>query len=116
MEHTRTGEAYAFTTFPDSCVNVPQLIYQASEDSGKAEIWRRKFPEYNADNLHTQGVLELKNCPYVFVHYNHPVISLISMNPEIVGTDISTCQRVDSEWYKLDPDVHAASCKIIRDR
>jgi hypothetical protein len=116
MEHTSTGECYAFTTFPETSTSIPQMIYQTSDDCSKADIWRRKFPEYNADNLETQGVLEMKNCPYVFVHQNHPVISLITMNPEMVGTDINTCARVDSEWYKITHEVHSSSCRAIKDR
>jgi len=116
MEHTDTGEAYAFTTFPETTVNIPQLLYETSEDCSKADIWRRKFPEYNSDNLETQGVLEIKSCPYIFVHEKHPVISLISMNPEMVGTNLETCGRVDSEWYKITPEVLASSCNAIRSR
>jgi hypothetical protein len=36
------------------------------------------------------------------------------MNPEIVGTDISGCARVDTDWYKMMPSVHLSSCQAIR--
>jgi hypothetical protein len=89
-------------------------LYEASEDCSKAAQWRQRFPDYNAANLETQGVLDIKNCPYTFVNHNHPVISLLKTNPEKLSGNLETYGQVDNEWYKVTRDVMSNAVQTLR--
>ena len=60
--------------------------------------WRKDYPKYNATNIETEGVLEVQNCPYVFVHQDHPVISLLRHNASLIGCNIDAQPKIDNEW------------------
>lgn len=113
-EFTDSGRAFAFTAIPNSTLNYPQVIYETSENTVKADLWREKFPNYTKSNLESEGVLHIQNCPYKFVHHRHPVVSLMHHNPQLIGAELNSCEKVDGEWYKVTPEIFNSSCQAIR--
>lgn len=71
------------------------------------------FPTFNADNLHTNGVLDMHNCPYVFVNQSHPVIHLLRQNESLLGVSIDTVPKMDNEWYKLARPLMTSCCTTV---
>eukprot|EP00961_Rhodomonas_salina_P178152 2402635-Rhodomonas_salina.5 len=113
-EITETGDRYAYTVLPDSSMNTPHVLYQADSDFKGSNQWRQQYKEYNASNLDTQGILEVKNCPYVFVKDSHPVIAVLRANTELIGQNIDNMPKIDGEWYKLSRNVLQQCCSALR--
>lgn len=79
-EVVETGEKYTFTTLPNTSINHPYVLYEAAEEHEEARRWTALYPAFNSNNLEEQDVLTINNCPFVFVHENHPVIELLRLN------------------------------------
>jgi hypothetical protein len=115
-EHTDTGECYAFTALPNTHNPTPLVIFEADASAQTSQEWRRMYAEYTDRNLDTHNVLEVANQNYVFVHENHPVISLLKANSDLLGTEISDDKRIDGEWYKVSKTVLATCCNTLRSK
>lgn len=111
-----TGERYTYTALPTSSVNVPYSLFEADSKTQDSQMWRRKYKEYNASNLDTHGVLEVKTCPYVFVSDKHPVIDVLRANRDLIGSDIDTHTKMDGCWFKVSRPVLAQCCHALRSR
>jgi len=111
-----TGDKYTYTALPKSSVSSPYTLFEADSRTQDSQNWRKKYSEYNGTNLETQGVLEVKNCPYVFVKDTHPVIDVLRDNRELIGSDIDTHQKIDNEWFKVARQVHHQCCNALRSR
>lgn len=109
-----TGDKYTFTTIPNTSVNVPSVLYEAGEAQTEAALWRKAFPTFNGSNLETQGVLNIDNCPYVFINQNHPAVNLMRVNKQALGVDIDTATKMDDEWYKVAQPLFQTACQAIR--
>jgi len=113
-EKCDTGQGYAYTVLPRSKINTPQQIYACDSSAEEGAAWRAEYPGYNRENIDKQGVLEVANCPYVFVHEKHPVIALLSHNAELIGCNIHEQPKIDSEWYKVTRQVLKACCDTLK--
>lgn len=111
-----TGDKYAFTTIPNTSVNVPIKIYEAGQCQTDAAEWRKNYSRFTPTNLETQDVLKVPNSPYVFVNETHPVINLLRVNRGLLGVDIDTIPKMDEQWYKITHPLMATSCDIIRQK
>lgn len=111
-----TGDKYTFTTIPNSSVNSPFTLYEAGESHKQAMEWRTNYGKFTAYNLTTQDVLDVPNCPFLFVHENHPVVNLLRINKHIVGVDIDDQPRMDGQWLKITKNLFDSSCDTIRNR
>jgi hypothetical protein len=100
-EKTDMGDGYAYTVLPHSIISVPHVLYQCDVGAEEGNQWRKDFPKYTAANIDTEGILEVQSCPYVFVHQDHPVISLLRHNSNLIGCNIDDQQKIDNEWYVL---------------
>lgn len=109
-----TGERYTFTTLPNTAVTTCQSLFKAGPEKMEANEWNKTYSQFNSQNLETQGVLTLQNCPYVFVNENHPVINLLRMNKSVLGVDIDDVPKMDGEWYKLARPLMSSCCDTIR--
>jgi len=116
QEHVDTGESYAFTALPNTHNSMPLVIFEADASAQTSQEWRRMYAEYTDKNLDTHNVLEVANQNYVFVHENHPVISLLKANSDLLGTEISEDKRIDGEWYKVSKTVLATCCNTLRSK
>jgi hypothetical protein len=83
QEHIDTGECYTFTSLPMTHNPMPLVIFEADASAQTSQEWRRMYGEYNERNLDTHNVLPVANQNYVFVHENHPVISLLKANADM---------------------------------
>lgn len=113
-EVVECGDKYAFTTMPCSSTSTPYLLHEASDSQHEAAQWRRDYGRFTHSNLETEQVLKVPNCPFVFVHENHPVINLLRMNKHLVGVDVDTAERMDKEWVKVTQSLLSSSCDAIR--
>ena len=50
--------------------------------------WRQLYPKWNSNNLENEGIMDVKNQPFVFVHMDHPVVGLLRHNAELIGCKI----------------------------
>jgi hypothetical protein len=116
QEHVDTGECYTFTSLPMTHNPTPLTIFEADASAQTSQEWRRMYGEYNVNNLDTHNVLEVANQSYVFVHENHPVISLLKANADLLGTDITEDQRIDGEWYKVSKTVLSTCCNTLKSK
>jgi hypothetical protein len=107
QEVTSTGSSYAFTALPDTRNFVPMTIYENDATTAESMAWRAQYPEYNAANLETQGVLNVQGEGFVFVSKTHPVIDLLRANKDVLNADIDSQPLIDDQWvrdiYRLRP-------------
>jgi hypothetical protein len=113
-EVVETGDKYTFTTVPNASVTYPYVLYEAGAAQQEAKQWQTLYPNFNSSNLETQDVLNIQNCPYVFVHENHPVVNLLRMNKAKLGVDIDTIQKMDNQWFKITRPLMQESCDSLR--
>jgi hypothetical protein len=113
-EMVDTGERYTYTALPCSSVHVPYTLFEADSRTQASQRWRNQYKEYNAANLETQGVLEVKQAPYVFVKDTHPVIDVLRANRDLIGSDIDTHTKIDNEWFKVSRQVLTECCKALK--
>lgn len=114
-ETTRTGHKYALTTLAESHNSTPLVVFEA-EPTSEGQQWRQNYPDYNAGNLETQGVLNVQGEGFVFVSQNHPVIELLKKNIDVLNADITQQPLIDGEWYKVAKQVMAGCCQQLRER
>ena len=115
-EIVETGERYAFTCMPNSTNTTPHVLFEADATQSEGFEWRKSYPEYTDSNLDTHNVLEVQGCPYVFVHENHPVISLLRANSDLLGSKIDDHSKIDGEWFKVSKQVLSTCCQTLRNK
>jgi len=115
-EMTDMAERYAFTALPMSYNNTPHVIFEAEATDQQQHDWRNLYREYNAENLSTHNVLPVQGMPYVFVHENHPVISLLRANSELLGVKVDEASKIDGEWFKVGKQVMDTCCKTLQSK
>lgn len=113
-EIVENGERYTFCALPESKVSSPYTLFKADADMQESQQWRNQYKEYNATNLETQGILEVQNCPYVFVKDTHPIVAVLRVNPDIIGTYIDNQPKIDGEWYKISRSVLEQCCHALK--
>lgn len=113
-EMVETGERYAYTALPMSYNSTPHILFEADLSTTEDNEWRLNYSEYNADNLATHNVLEVSGMPYVFVHENHPVISLMRANSDLLGTKVDEHAKIDGEWFKVSRQVLNSCCATLQ--
>ena len=89
---------------------------QAAEDCEESLRWKQEYPQYNASNLEKEGVLEMPNSSYYFVHENHPAITLLRANKDLLITDIDIQKKIANEYYKVQKQTMATCCNTLRNK
>lgn len=115
-EITDSGEKFACTVLPNSTNSNPIVIYQTDASSDEGIEWRNKYPNYNASNLDTWGILDVQKCPFVFVHKEHPAIDLLRVNKDILGSDIDELGLLDDQFHKISRQVLTTCNNMIRNK
>lgn len=115
-EVSRCGTRYALTAMANAHNTTPMDVFCADTDSQEAVQWRQNYPKYNAQNLEVQGVLQVNNQQYIFVHQDHPVIQVLRINRELINADIDQQAKIDNEWYKITRQVFSTCCQELRQR
>ena len=113
-EKTDLGDGYAFTVLPHSKIASPQVLYKCDTGSEEGNQWRKEYPKYNASNINTEGVLEVPNAPFVFVHQDHPCIALLRHNASLIGCNIDEQPKMDGQFFKIARQVLSACCDTLR--
>lgn len=113
-EVTELGQKYAYTVLPESKIAMPQTIYEMEGLSSDMLEWHKQFPQYNATNLDTQGVIQVNNQPFVFIDCQHPVISLLRHNSHLIGCDIDSQKKMDGQYYKVSKQVLQTCCDTLK--
>ena len=116
QEHIDTGNNYTFTALPLTHNPNPLTIFEADASAHTSQEWRRMYGEYNEKNLDTYNVLPVANQNYVFVHENHPVISLLKANADLLGSDMGDDKRIDGEWFKVSTSALATCCNTLKSK
>jgi hypothetical protein len=93
---------------------VPEVLSEADKAALLGKRWRQVFPRYNANNLHTQGMMAIEGRSYVFVEHGHPVIHLLKQNADVLGADINTQPMIDNEFYKMSRYCFDVCCNTLR--
>ena len=114
QEHNDLGEKFAFTSLPMTHNPMPLTLFEADTSANTSQEWRKMYSEYNATNLESHNVLEVNNQNYVFVHENHPVISLLKANTDLLGSELRDDQRIDGEWFKVSKQVLSTCCTTLK--
>ena len=78
-------------------------------------IWDRDFAEWNAENLHTHGVLDVSDLPFKFVIDSHPIIALLRANEHLIGRGINDVPKVD-KYYKVSNQVINHCCQTLQEK
>jgi hypothetical protein len=79
-----------------------------------ADMWQRDFPEWNADNLHTKGVIDVTGEKYKFVVNTHPMIALLRTNEEMLHQKVDSHLQADGQFYKVSHQVIGMCCITLR--
>lgn len=114
QEITDLGERFAYTVLPRMVNSSVQTIYRCDVGSEEGAQWRKDFPKWTAANLDTEGVLNVENNPWVFVHQDHPVIAVLRHNEGLIGCKIDSQPKIDQEWFKVTRQVLNACCQTLR--
>ena len=77
-----------------SNISTQHTIYKCDVGAEEGHQWRKEYPNYTSSNLENEGVLEVANCAYVFVHQGHPIISLLRANASLIGCNIDEQVRL----------------------
>lgn len=115
-ESTDVGHRYIMTTLPCHSNTTPQSLYNADETSSEAVRWKQEYPQYTARNIDTHNVMEVKSHPVVFVCKDHPVISLLRANKEILGSDIDEQALVQGRWHTVSRQCFNTAVKTLRNK
>jgi hypothetical protein len=113
-ERTDTGENFLCTVLPETHSTYPEVVFEADVTARQGMEWRNLYPQYNTNNLETQGIMEVKGCPYVFVSQGHPAINLLRANSDLLGSDIDAMMKIDNEWFKVSRQVVMQCCQTLR--
>eukprot|EP00960_Hanusia_phi_P061528 764867-Hanusia_phi.AAC.5 len=113
-EATDTGERYVMTALPLTTNTTPLTIHESDNSSNESLEWRNKYPEYNENNLESEGVINLDKRAYMFVHKDHPVIEMLRCNKDVLSADIDEQPLVDGQYYKLATQVMRTMCNLLR--
>jgi len=113
-EATDTGERYVMTALPMTTNTNPLIIHESDSSSNESMEWRSKYPDYNEQNLETEGVINLDKRLYMFVHQNHPVIEMLRCNKDMLSANIDEQPLVDGQYYKIANTVMRAMCNALR--
>ena len=113
---TDIGHRYIMTTLPCHSNTTPQNLYSADDTSSEAQRWKQEYPQYTARNIDTHNVMEVKSHPVVFVDINHPVISLLRANKEILGSDIDEQSLVQGRWHTVSRQCFNTAVKTLRSK
>jgi hypothetical protein len=114
-EITDIGEKYAYTVLPNGLSSTPQVIYKAEPLSDDMYDWHKQFPQYNASNLETEGILPVNNQPFVFIELGHPVLAVLRSNPELIGCDLDQ-QKKMGDYHRISRQLLQTCCNAIRQK
>jgi hypothetical protein len=115
-EMTDDGNKYTYTVLPNSTSGQAQNVYRCDSSIEEGLEWRKTYPKWNNGNLESEGVLNVENVPYVFVHQDHPIIGLLRHNASLIGCDIDSQPKIDNEWYKVTRQVLSVCCNTLRQK
>lgn len=116
QEFTDLGQGFSYTILPQSNISTPHTIYKCDANAENSLNWRMEYPRWNATNLEKEGVMDVANCPYVFVSQDHPIIALLRSNASLIGCNIDDQPKIDNEWFKVTRQVLAACCQTLRSK
>ena len=115
-EYTELGDAYAYTVLPHSDLSTPETVFKASPLSEDMYEWHKQFPQYNASNLETEGIMHVNNHPVVFIDCQHPVVSILRANAHLIGCDIDSQKKIEGTWFKISKQVLKTCCDTLRQK
>jgi hypothetical protein len=80
-------------------------------------LWQSNFSKWNAENLETEGVLQVQNMPFVFVIDTHPVIAFLRANAVILSINVDDVPPdACGDYHKISHQALALICETIRTR
>lgn len=113
-EVTDLGDKYAYTVLPSSKIASPQVVYACDSSIQENAAWRNQYGKWNKQNLEKEGVIDVPNQPFYFVHMSHPAIGLLRHNQDMIGCDLDKMTLVDKQWFKITRQVMGECCKTLR--
>jgi hypothetical protein len=114
-ERTDAGESFLHTVLPFSVITTPQQLHKCDTGIEEGAQWRKNYPNFNATNIETEGILPVQQKAFVFVHEDHPIIDLLRHNMHLIGCDIDKQEKFDNNWFKVSKQVVSQCCKVIRE-
>ena len=113
-EVTDLGEMYAYTVLPRSQLSAAQRVYESDPAESENPVWRQNYSQWNTHNLEKEGVIDVPNQPYVFVHMGHPVVGLLRHNADLIGCDVDKQTKIDGQFIRVTRTVLATCCQTLR--
>ena len=113
IEATGDGQRFAHITLARSESNTPDVIYTETT-SDETELWRKKYPRYNRNNLMNEGVMKLQNgMGFRFVNQNPPAVDVILNSKETLSEDCRNMNKIDGEFYKITNKGLQHACELL---
>ena len=113
-EVTELGEKFSYTVLANSVMASPQIIYKSEQLEDEMYDWHREFPNYNAANLESEGILPVNNQSFVFIDKCHPVIALLRNNQHLIGCDIDSQKKMNDQYIRVSREVLHQCCQSLR--
>jgi hypothetical protein len=113
-EVTDLGDQYAYTVLPQSVISSPQTVYSCDASLQEDADWRLKFSKWNKSNLESEGVIDVPNQPYLFVHQEHPAMGVLRFNADQLSCDMDKLPKIDGQFYKVTRQIFGECCKTLR--
>jgi hypothetical protein len=79
-------------------------------------IFQTRSSAYAADSATFLSAPQVPECPWIFVHENHPVINLLRINKHLVGVDVDDQPKMEGQWHKVTQSLFDSSCDTIKTR
>lgn len=104
------GDAYSTIIHPNETSTNPVTLKE--DDVSVATDFMTQYPGYTAANLRTKGVHPVTNKGFHLVASNHPVMTAIEDNKEMLGAgDVS---MMDGDLYKISTQLYNTVMPIVQ--
>ena len=118
-EVTDLGDQYAYTVLPHSSITSPQTVFACDTSLQENSVWMQQYGKWNKSNLGSEGVIDVPNQSYVFVHMDHPAIGLLRHNADLIGCDIDNQYKLDGQYVRVSRQVlgecfHTLRTKVMK--
>jgi len=93
--YTGNGSRYAYVVGSNEQSHNLDKIVATTNPYVNSE-YLRLYPGMTAENLKTQGIMEVPNENYVFVDYQHPIVEMMQENQDVLQVDLKNAKLIDN--------------------
>jgi hypothetical protein len=97
--YTGNGSRYAYVVGTNEASHNLDKIVATTNPYVNSE-YLRLYPGMTAENLKTNGIMDVPGENYVFVDFQHPIVEMMSENQDTLQLDLKNARLIDNRWYK----------------